>query len=285
VPITARLVSLDGDELLRFGPSEPIIINTFDLGYPDIRESSTAIPGRDGEYDMTAYHGGRAVQATMTIRHDDAISRNVWLDRLRGYLSPRYRAYLHVTQDGWADERRILVRGAQFTAVFDRPGHLPVQVGFKAPDGRFESTVLRSYALFPTTGPQGGISYPITYPISYGTGNVTGATLVSNGGTVDAYPYIDIYGFCTNPVVRNLTTGQEIGFAGLTIQAGDFLRVDLKEQRVLLTNDPGQSRYSLLDFTTLSWWGLPPGDSQVAFVPTNAGSTCRADLYLRDTMI
>lgn len=283
--ISARLVGLDGTELLRFGIADPYWLITFEMGYPDDRDSSAPIPGRDGENDITAHFGAAAHTMTLRIRDDLGTSRDALLDQLRRYCSPKLRAYLHLTKDGWTDERRTLVRGVQAPATFDRPGPLPISVGFKAPRGVWESTVQQSQVLFPATGSAGGADLPWTFPLTLAAGNVPGSSTVTNGGTVDAHPFVDIYGFCTNPIIKNLTTGEQVAFLGLTVQAGDFIRVDMQQQAAFLSNDAGLSRYGFLDFTTLSWWGLPPGQSQVAFLPGNPGSTCQAVFYWRDTMI
>lgn len=283
--ISSRLVGLDGTELLRFGPFDPYWLITFELGYPDVREVSQPVPGRDGENDITAHFGAAAHTMTLRIRDDQPTSRDALLDQLRGYCSPKLRAYLHLTKDGWPDERRTLVRGVQAPATFDRPGPLPISVGWKAPRGVWESTVQQSQVLFPSSGSAGGAPVPWIFPLQFAAGNVPGAASLSNGGTVDALPFIDIYGFCTNPVIKNLTTGEQLAFTGLTVQAGDFIRVDMARQVALLSNDAGQSRYGFLDFTSLTWWGLPPGSSQIAFLPGNPGSTCQAVIYFRDSFI
>lgn len=280
----ARLVDLAGTELLRFGP-DPLRLQRLTLGYPDIRASATARPGRDGEYDTTAYHGASAITLELAVQDNGVVGRDVWVARIRGYLAPGLRSWLYVASTDWPVERRILVRGDQAPVVFDAPGTQKIQVGLRAPDGVMESTVEQSLVLYPTTGAQGGITFPVTFPVSFAAGNVPNAANVTNGGTVEALPYVDIYGYCTNPIIRNLTTGEQFGFVGLTVQAGDFIRVDMRERVTLLTNDRGQSRYSLVDFTTSDWWGLKPGTSLVAFIPGTPGMGCQAVLYFRDTTI
>lgn len=283
--ITARLLDVAGAELIRFGPSEPVILNRFELGYPTARDSAVDLPGRDGEFDTTSYTGASAITMDLTIRDNDVVSRDVWLDRVRRYAHPRLRAYLHVTKDGWGPERRMYVRGAGAPAVFEKPGFLPVQVGYRAPMGVMEAATASTATLFPTASAAGGVDFALTFPLTFDPGNVDGSTVVTNNGTATAYPYVDIYGFCANPAIANLTTGEQVSFTGLTIQAGEFVRVDMQERVVLLLNDRGQSRYSLLDFTTSSFWGLSPGSSLIVFVPESPGSSCQAILTWRDTTI
>lgn len=283
---SARLVDLDGTELLRFGNAEAIVLELLTLNSPDDRESVTARTGRDGTNDTTHYHGAAAITAQLAVRGDATASKDVWLDRLRGYVAPNRRAWLHITRDGWAVERRVRVRGVRAPVTFDWPGWHSVQVAWVAPDGVYESTVPHTQTLFPSaSGGEGGVSSPLSSPFSFDPGNVPGSALLANDGTTDAWLTVDIYGLCTNPVLKNLTSGRQIGFTGLTVQAGEFLRLDMREMTALLSNVASQSRYGLLDFTTSSWWPLQRGTSQVAFVASNPGVTCQAQLTWPDTMI
>jgi hypothetical protein len=287
VAVSARLVSLDGVELLRFGRDDPYWLITLDLGFPDVRDSTAGLPGRSGEYDTTTYHGARAVTAELRVRHDQVTARDVLYDQLLGYCAPRYRAWLYISKGGWSEERRLLVRGAQVSSAHtpQTVESLPVQVGWRAPGGVIESANLLEQTLFPVSGDEGGAALPWTFPLTFDPGYVPGSAAVTNAGTTISYPYVDIYGYCADPVLKNLTTGEQIGFVGLTVQAGDFLRLDLAERVALLTNDRGQSRYSLIDFASSSWWGLTPGATDVAFVPVNPGPTCAAIFRWRNTYL
>jgi hypothetical protein len=280
----ARLVDLDGvTELLDF--DDPVRLQALSVGYPDVRASSTPMPGQDGEVDITRYTGASAVTLDLAVQDNDVVGRDVWLDRIRGYCRPGRRAWLHVASTDWPAERRILVRGDQAPVQFTQPGVQKISVGFRAPRGLWESTQLRSQVLFPTSGGAGGAALPWTFPLTFAGGNVPGSSTLTNDGTVDALPFVDVYGGCSNPALKLLSTGQQLAFSGLTVQPGDFVRIDMQRRVVLLNNDPGQSRYSALDFATLAWWGLPPGDSPVAFVPGNPSSACQAIIYWRDTTI
>jgi len=280
----ARLVDLSGTELVRFNVA-PLRLQRLGLGYPEPRVSATARPGRDGEDDTTAYHGASAITLELVVLDNDVVGRDEWVARIRGYLAPGQRSWLHVASTDWPVERRILVRGDQAPAVFESRGAQKIQVGLRAPDGVMQSTTVTTQTLYPTAGAQGGAALPWAFPVTLDPGNVPGAATVTNGGTVAAFPVVDIYGFCTDPVVKNLSTGQQIGFVGLTINAGDFLRVDFAGRLVLLGNEIGQSRYPLLDFAASTWWSLPPGPTLVAFIPGNPGASCQAVLSFRDTTI
>jgi hypothetical protein len=284
--ITARLLDADDStELLRFGDTEALVIQTLNLGWPDVRESVSLLPGRDGTTDTTSRRGAMAITATIAVRDTAEASRDVWLTRLRGYLSPARRCWLRLSRDGWAGERRVLVRGAQAPATFEW-GFYSVPVGWVAPDGVLESAVEQAVTLYPAVSDSGGVTYPITHPFSFDPGNVPAASFVVNGGTVDALPYVDIYGACGNAgVLKNLTYGEQVAFTSLPIGAGDFLRVDMKTRQVLLSNDIAQSRYSNVDFTSSTWWALRPGSQLVAFVPVTPGVACSAILRWRDTTI
>jgi hypothetical protein len=281
--VGARLVDLDGTELLSF--EDPVRLQALSMGFPEVRAASLPMPGQDGEVDTTRFTGASAITLDLGVLDNGATGRDLLIDQVRGLCRPGRRVWLHVTSSDWPAERRILVRGDQAPVGFSQPGAQAVSVGFRAPRGLWESVDLNQAVLFPTTGATGGATMPWGMPLTFDAGNVSGAATLHNGGTVDALPFFDIYGFCQDPVLRNLTTGERLAFSGLTIQQGDFVRVDMQNRVVLLLNDAGQSRYSTLDFTSLSWWGLPPGDSSVAFAPANPGSSCQAAAYWADTYI
>jgi hypothetical protein len=279
----ARLVDLDGTELLAL--EDPVRLQALSLGFPDVRAVSVPMPGQSGEVDTTRFTGASAITLDLGVLDNGDTGRDLLIDQVRGLCQPSRRIWLHVTSSDWPAERRILIRGDQAPVAFSQPGAQAVSVGFRAPSGLWESVTLNSAVLFPTTAATGGVAMPLGMPATFDAGNVSGASTLHNAGTVPSLPFFDIYGDCDDPVLRNLTTGERLAFSGLSIQQGDFVRVDMANRVVLLLNDAGQSRYSTLDFTSLSWWALAPGDTSVAFAPNNPGSACQAIAYWSDTYI
>ncbi len=254
-------------------------LNRLDLGWPEVRSVSDPLAGGDGEVDSTQFVGARAITAALTL------SRPVGpkIDLLRGLCHPGRRLWLHVSRSDWDGERRILVRGKDVAVV---PANLTrAQVGFRAPGGLLESVLPDTDILSPVGASSGGVDYPVEYPLEFDPVLVPVAALLNVGGTVPALPVIDLYGPCSNPVVRLLGTGEQIRLL-MPVAAGQFVRVDMAARTVLLNGDPNQSRYGRLDFATSSWWALPVGNQvQVVFSPEAPGAGCQAVLKWRRTWI
>ncbi len=277
---SARLVDSAGTELLRMEPVwADFCLNRLDLGWPEVRAVSEALAGGDGEVDSTQYVGARAITAALTLARPVGPK----IDLLRGLCNPGRRLWLHVARDDWDGERRILVRGNDVAAV---PANLTrAQVGWRAPAGLLESTLPDAVILSPLGDASGGAAYPLTYPVAFDPGLVPGAALLQVGGTVAAPPVIDIYGPCSNPLVRLVGTGEQVRLL-MPVAAGEFVRVDMAARTVLLNGDLNQSRYGRLDFASSSWWSLPIGQEvQVVFSPEAPSAGCQAVLTWRRTWI
>lgn len=279
-----RLVDLNGNELLSVA-EDPfgLILTNLDLGFPAPRAVSTPTPGGDGSTDTTRYVGERAITAEVVCAYDAQADRNRWVDAMSGLMHPGWRYWLHVFEDGWASERRILVRGDTFTRTATPP--VTVQMGWHAQAGLFEDTIVNSQILSPSGGAEGGLSLPLTFPMSFGVGVVPGYAYVTVGGTVPTPPTIDMYGPCSAPSVELVGTGQTVEFPGLALTAGTFLRVDLGAHTAYLNGDPTQSRYQFLDFAESDWWMLPPGVQQLLFAPASPGAGCQAVVSWRTRTI
>ena len=277
---TLRLVdSVTGAELLSIGKYTQTILTSLDTGFPSVRSTTSVRSGGHGVFDNTRFVGERAIVAEMVLPAGPAADGAY--DTLAGLMSPSRRLYAYMTQAGWSGERRALVSPRTFACP---QGNLrKAQAGWSAPAGVIEDAVASQVVLSPSGSAQGGLSFPLAFPDSFATGLVPGAALVTVGGNVDASPVIDMYGPCTNPAFVVVSTGLTIAFTGLTIAAGDFIRVDLAARTVTLNGDPNQSRLNRRDFTVSSWFTLPVGQQvQVAFSPQTPGVGCQAVLTLRN---
>lgn len=269
---TMRIVSQSGVTLFAAGPFTETTLNNIDFGFPNVRNVSAGITGAHGEYDTTKFMGARAITAVVTLPQGPAA--DTVHDLIAGLMNPRLRLYLYAQRPGWPSERRIVVRGATFTCP---PGtNRQAQIGFAAPLGLLEDAAVTSVTLTPTGSATGGFSFPISFPLTFVGGVVSGAALANVGGTIEASPIIDIYGPCTDPLVRCVDTGEQIRFT-MTLNDGDFLRVDMAARTANLNGDPAQPRYQSLDFTTSNWWMLPVGRAvQIVFSPSNPSGGCQA---------
>lgn len=269
-PTTVRVVDDDGTgaEIIRLDWTSGIILNSVDLGFPEVRTSTAPRTGQDGTNDTTVYIGARTITAELTL---PAASYYAVEDQLRQVMHPALRYWLHIVRDDWAQERRVLVRGATYTSSQGQPK--VAQLGWVAPAGTLEEPAA-SVSLQPTATDQGGgIATPVATPVAFAAGYVPGAAGITVTGTAPTWPVVDIYGPCTNPALFLAGTQQTLAF-NLTIAAGDYLHVDFAARTALLNSVT--TRYGTLDFLRSSWWQLQPGLRQVMFLPGVASGACQA---------
>ncbi len=270
-PNTLRLVRPDGVEVLNLSIDGSYILRALDLGFPEVRDSAEAIPGMDGEVDTTAHVGARGITAELAVSQ---VGTGPLVDKLAGVMHPGARYWLYVGRADWPSERRILARGASFACP---PSNLrTAQMGFRCPSGLLEDAAEQSVTLSPQGSAVGGTTFPRAFPFAFDPGLVPGAALIDVGGTVSVPPVVDIYGPCTDPLVRVVTTGAQMVLRG-DIAAGDFVRIDTAARTILRNNDPNYSVYGTLDFAASSWLTLPVGeDVQVVFSPQSSSGGCQA---------
>ncbi len=270
-PNTLRVVRPDGVEVLNLGIGSSYILRALDLGFPDVRDSTEAIPGMDGEVDTTAHVGARAITAEVVVSQ---VGAGPLVDKLAGVMHPGARYWLYVGRADWPTERRILARGASFACP---PSNLrTAQMGFRCPSGLLEDAAEQSVTLSPQGSALGGTTFPRAFPFAFDPGLVPGAALIDVGGNVATPPVIDIYGPCTNPLVRVVETGAQMILRS-DIATGDFVRIDVAARTILRNNDPNYSVYGTLDFAASSWdLTLPVGRVQVVFSPQSSSGGCQA---------
>lgn len=269
---TVRVVDDDGtgDEILRLDDSIGIVLNSLDLGWPDVRAAVVSKTAQDGTVDTTAYIGARTVTAELTL---PATGYYLVEDQLRQVMHPGLRYWLHISRDGWANERRILVSGRSYTPSLGQPK--TAQMVWAAPAGTLEDPQA-TVTLQPTLNNNaGGIATPVATPVAFAAGYLPGSIGITVTGTAPTYPIVDIYGPCANPSLFLSGTQQTLAF-NLTLAAGDYLHVDFAARTALLNSDPTKSKYGTLDFLRSAWWCLQPGPQQVAFNPSSASGACQA---------
>jgi hypothetical protein len=103
------------------------------------------------------------------------------------------------------------------------------------------------------------VLYPVTYPITYG--NPTGASgTITNLGITTGYPIITIVGTCSNLVVTNQTTGENMSI-NISLGPSDTLIIDnTPSNRGIYLN--GVQR---MDLKNGSWLSCLPGDNIFLF--------------------
>jgi hypothetical protein len=279
---TMRLVDISGNTLYSADSFSSAKLTSLDLGYPTIRAVTVPISGAHGQTDTTQWFGDRAITAELTMPERPWTDSAV--DALAGLMDPSQRLWLYVQRPNWPSERRILIRPATFVCP---PGLVrKAQAGWIAPAGLLEAAAAVQVSLQPQQAGTGGVAIPLAIPMVLSAGLAPGAALVNVDGNTNVPPTIDIYGPCSDPLVRCVTTGRQVSFAGFSIAAGDYLHVDMAARTVTLNGDPSQSRYNRRDLSTSSWWSLPAGTGvQVAFSATGPSAPCQAVVSWRPRFI
>jgi len=278
---TLRLV--DGAEEFVLYPRDDAELQALDLGFPDVREVVDDAVDDDGTEDSTERIGARVVAVELVL-FDQPLTL---LDQIRRYAHPSRRSYLVISEDEWAEDRRILVRTAQ-QAVTRSPGlpALVVQLQWKAPDGILEAVD----AELRTVGPEGGaevtgITFPTSAPFAFPASINEQAGTLEVAGTVPVHWKARLWGPCSSPAISNDTTGETLTFPGLALPAGGYLEVDSRARSALENGDPGASRLGQLNFAASRWWRLLPGVNQLRYHPGSIGPGAHADVEWRQAWL
>lgn len=102
---------------------------------------------------------------------------------------------------------------------------------------------------------------------TFGTSmTVEAITTVTNNGTANAYPVIEISGAGTVYEIANLTTGQRITFSGCTLASGETARLDLRPGRWTFGTLVRSLISTVLSPSNLATFYLAPGANRIAMM-------------------
>ena len=281
---TVRLEAA-GLETLIFDPFSGYVIQEMDLGYPATRASVDDAPDANGTIDSTAYFGARTVTVSLKLRPPALSSREAMRMRVRSFTNPALRPIMYVTLDDGV-ERQMMLRGSSLSSPIRTIGYAPVVVQWVAPYGILETATLNTADVNPVSAAaELGRAYDLTFNRAYPVSPTIGSATVTAGGTVESSPVIRVYGPCTNPVLYNDTQGKVLSFSSLTINAGEFLEIDVRNKTIRLNGLSTSNQYSKLVFPTSQWWTLAPGRNTVRFVPATSSGACVAQIQWRDAWL
>ena len=275
---SVKLVNGSRELVLLPRQDDGIYLQSLDAPMPEVRAVTEARTDDDGERDTTQLFGARACSIELLVTE----AARTFEDDIARYLHPRVRPYLVVEDTGWSQARRLGLRSDQFSAPLGvdlplRDGRR-VQVQWRCPDGVWEADALSSATVNADVDATTGLSLPFSLPVALAATQASGAATVSNVGAVPAHFTARLYGPCTDPSLRNETTGEEITFAGgLVLAAGDYIEIDTRDRTAYLTVNGSSSRVDrlgFLDWAASSWWQLEPGINQIRYAPsaTSAGA-------------
>jgi len=274
-----------------FGPENGVKVSQFDPGFPEIRDVVDARPDMHGMSDYTQYFGARSVAINFMIYDGWATngqSRRQIIDILNGLCNPQLRPFLYESIDGVA-ERRILLRPNSTSIPFLRPRSNEAQMQFRCPDGFWESAQPIIWELGSSSGSLTGdgrvynLTYNRTYPARAPSSG--GGTTVTNGGNIEAYPVIQIYGPANNATIGNTSQNKKLIFNNIALAASEFIQIDTRLRTILRNGDINSSMYQFVDWTQSEWFGLNPGPNTINFLPTDYAAGTKVVLTFRNPYI
>lgn len=263
-----------------------VVVKSYDLGFPDVREVKADLAGQSGTTDLTSLHGGRVVTLAVSILDVPGATKHQTYDLLRAACHPAHRPQLFVQLAGWPQQRVLTLRGQPASCVVG-PTHgnfLEATLAWVAPSGVMTSVGTNSTVIAPAVSAGTGISFPITFALAWTPGSATGIQTITNAGTEPTSPVWTFYGGATNVTVSNLTTGALMRI-DVTIPDGHYLTVDMGARTAFLDSDPSQSVYGDIDFTVSTWWTIQPGANSVEVQADSSDATAEVFLTWRDVWV
>lgn len=257
-----------------------------DFGFPAVRTVEENRAGQSGTFNYTTYYGSRTITLNLKVIETAAQSAAATRRLLRGWMSPAKDPQL-VWQFTNDTEMYADLVSSDLSAALNQQailaGHTDVVLTWTVPRGRFLSTTVNDIFL-PYSGVLTGRTYPLTPPRTYPAATGTNVANVLNGGTEATYPIVRLYGPMTSPKIANETTGLFLEFAGLVVNAGDYIEINLENRTVQLNGVAGANSNRRSALTTRQWWSLQPGYNTVRYSGSGSagaqGELLSQDAYL-----
>lgn len=248
-----------------------IIVSDWDPGFPEIREVVQPYVDASGTLDSTMFHDASTANLRGVVLNESGISRRSTLQRIMAHMVPSQRSFVHWQLNDEVDERCVQVRVSRVSRPIEKHNRIYFNISLVVPKGIIESSKIQSKIIGPSgTAAEVGRNYNLSFDRTYPLSNPIGGTDVENSGNTTAWPRILLMGDCTNPRLRNLTTGKEYDFSGATIPAGTWWTIDTVNRTIVDQN--GVTQMDKLDFTVSEWWGLEPGTNTLIFEPDTFGA-------------
>jgi hypothetical protein len=295
MPTTARLVDEYTGEVIQieYDDGDPqwcdsaIFTSSLDLGFAAPRAVVFNSPDVNGAADLTELHGDRVVTWNGYIRPtlDDPFPAIVW-DKIKRLCAPNRRPYLFVQENGWNEERRMVVRCDAITAPLDRQygPMLVVSITWRVAKGVLESSTLNQLRCDVVGGTGGRCITSTGYCfgsscVYFSSGSFGGATIVTNEGGAVTYPIIVFTGPAKNPRVYDPETNLGV-YLNVTLSKGQQVAIDTQFRNVQEPATPPINRLSWWDFTKSSWITLESGDNELIYTSDDKQGICT--IYWRD---
>ncbi len=271
-------------EILRSGVAldltdvENYVVESYEgFGMPPLHRITERGPLQHGESDRGYRLDPRMIQLVLMLRADSWANFYTRRNELIEQLSPTLAAALNLrfTQPDGAI-RQIdcyCAEGPQFSKRDGRRYQLQrAAVRLVCPDPAWYDPSRQSVRIVGETGGS-GFAFPMPVPWTFGGTTVGAETMVNYAGNWIEYPEIEIVGPIADARIEHLDTGEVLDFDGTTINDGDSYTIDLKYGYKTVKNGSGTNKISdLTPASDLATWHLEPGENNLAFSGTSAGT-------------
>jgi hypothetical protein len=249
------------------------------LGLPPIRSSAFNLAGANFGRFVAAFYGARRFSFDGTVIGDtvaDYASRRSLVQQ--AFDAGQGEQLITFTL---SDGRSLTLQAVTVECDF------PLQAGWPSA-GQFHVEPEAAYPFYEAASPTsltltlqtggGGTVPPPTMPMGLAMGS-GGTAITTSNGTTTAAPTFRIVGPVTNPTLRNNTTGQQLRFLH-TLAAGEYLDIDVRNKTV--HDQAGTNRYAAKDG---DWWGIEPGNNELAFLADSSAPLATATITYADTYL
>jgi hypothetical protein len=252
------------------------------LGLADIKPKSTDRDSSHGAfYGGPEFMGGRVVTMELALEGTDTEAVENLIDRF--HAAAQSGAGVGVlTMKRRNKVKRVVfckIRKSMFKGDYDvTQGLARGAVELFAADPRVYSATAATGRVTPGLS-SSGRTYPRTYNYSYGALGVADSLIINNAGNIPMYPIVRIYGPCSNPSIRNVTTQQSVDLT-VTLLAGQYIELDMDMHSALFQGTSAQLASVDIDS---SWWALIPGNNEIKLFTFGGDTTCYAEVDWRSS--
>lgn len=255
------------------------------LGFAGPRDSVTSRPSYHGSVTRSRWVQAGLVTVEGIVVGADAGSVRRALDTLKRALydavaAPRRLAWVY--EDGLALQARArLVEGVDVAQ--EALGRiLRYQAHFRLDDPRGYSQTQQIVSGSALSASTGGKLYGFDYPFNYNADDDPGAAVVENAGTIPTPATFRVYGACTAPTIRLMTTGEQVRLTG-DVGPSDYLEIDVRDRTVKLNGTT--PRQGHVDSASTTWFEIPPGQHVVTLLSNTFDTFAHIDVYTRDAYL
>jgi len=302
-----RLVDGSFEVVLRAtnpSPSDAFLRSEYIVEGPAVREVVQNRVGISGTVDQTNFGGSGKIIVNGVVQSTATGTWQKWFKQLQHFTYPDLRFYIYIQEDGVVEETRYYCRAIPTSLTKGQANVTFCEFSFEAItiDGFAESTTLYESEIRAPSASSGGIlvtpdtgigqdnyddsGIEVTeFGILVTGSNVATSTTITISGGTSAWPIFYIYGQCTDPVIRNLDTGQVYAFYGLSIPAGSYVEINTKLRTVYLNSDVNQNYYQFMSFAESAWWPLLRGTNYISFGTSSQSATCKLLIRYRELFI